>query len=139
MTRLRGHFTMTLICVGDTPVAEVRNALKPLAEDALNVTVRAVPANLRPDAKGTGAAAWLVSVHGADRLGIVAEIAGVIAQHGGNITDLATRLSGALYVLTAEVDLPGGADPGELTAALRQAAEVLGVEVTCEPLADDEL
>ena len=51
-----------------------------------------------------------MTVHGADRLGIVARLAGVIAEAGGNITDLSTRLSGALYVLLAEVDLPRSAD-----------------------------
>ena len=49
---------------------------------------------------------YLVTVHGADRLGIVARLASVIAGAGGNITDLSTRLVGDLYVLVAEVDLP---------------------------------
>ena len=35
-----------------------------------------------------------MTVHGADRLGIVARLASVIAEAGGNITDLTTRLSG---------------------------------------------
>ncbi len=51
---------------------------------------------------------YLVTVHGADRLGIVARLASTIAAAGGNITDLTTRLAGELYVLLAEVDLPPG-------------------------------
>ena len=32
----------------------------------------------------------------------------VLADAGGNITDLSTRLVGSLYVVVAEVDLPAG-------------------------------
>ncbi len=49
----------------------------------------------------------MVSVHGADRPGIVHRVGAAIAAAGGNITDLSTRLAGDLYVLVAEVDLPG--------------------------------
>ena len=51
----------------------------------------------------------VLSVHGADRLGIVAAVTRALAEAGGNITDLTTRLAGPLYVLVAEVDLPPGA------------------------------
>jgi len=130
MTRLRGHFAMTLICTGEPSAEEVEAALRPLAADgSLLATVREV----RPEADqpATGAP-YLVSVHGADRLGIVAAVTRVLAEAGGNITDLSTRLVGPLYTLFAEVDLPPGtADrvAGELS---RTAAE-LGVEVTIRP------
>ena len=68
-------------------------------------------------------------MHGADRLGIVAAVTRVVAAAGGNITDLTTRLTGPLYVLVAEVDLPDGrAD--DLRARLTEAADELGVDVT---------
>jgi glycine cleavage system transcriptional repressor len=73
--------------------------------------------------------AYLVSVHGADRLGIVAAISRVVAAAGGNITDLSTLLSGQLYLLIAEVDLPVGASD-EVAERLAVAASELGVEVT---------
>jgi glycine cleavage system transcriptional repressor len=126
MTRLRGHFAMTLICNG--PAApEVEAALEPLAAGGqLLATVREV----RPE---TGAASagepHLMSVHGADRLGIVAAVTRVLAEAGGNITDLTTRLTGPLYVLVAEVDLPAGAAAG-LQEQLARAADEVGVDVT---------
>ena len=64
-----------------------------------------------------GGEPYLLSVHGADRLGIVAAVTRVVADAGGNITDLTTRLVGPLYVLVAEVDLPEGV-PGELAERL---------------------
>jgi glycine cleavage system transcriptional repressor len=134
MTRLRGHFAMTLICTG--PDAEaVEKALAPICADGrLLATVRTVG----PEAAGSGAGEpYLVSVHGADRLGIVAAVTRVVAGAGGNITDLTTRLTGPLYVLVAEVDLrPGSAD--ELAVKLATAAQELGVDVTLRR-ADAEL
>ena len=126
MTRLRGHFAMTLICTGPSAEA-VEKALAPLtAEDGLLFTVRAVQPEADAAASGEP---YLVSVHGADRLGIVAAVTRVVAAAGGNITDLTTRLTGPLYVLVAEVDLPPGAAAGLQEQLARAAAEV-GVDVT---------
>ncbi|HEX5598681.1 MAG TPA: ACT domain-containing protein [Micromonosporaceae bacterium] len=126
MTRLRGHFAMTLICTGPT-VGEVETALSPLtAESQLVTTVRAV----RPDLEAApGGEPYLLSVHGADRLGIVAAVTRVVAQAGGNITDLTTRLTDPFYVLVAEVDLPpSSAD--EVSLRLAEVATDLDVGVT---------
>ena len=80
-----------------------------------------------------------MTVHGADRLGIVARLASVIAQAGGNITDLTTRLSGTLYVLLAEVDLPRSADVGALQARLVEVSAELGVDTSMRLIENDEL
>lgn len=135
MTRLRGHFAMTLVCTGPT-AAEVEAALAPLADGGrLLATVRAV----RPEdvATPTGVP-YLLTVHGADRLGIVAAVTRVLADVGGNITDLTTRLSGSLYLLVAEVDLPAQAVDVS-TARLAEVAAGLGVEVTLRPNEPDLL
>jgi glycine cleavage system transcriptional repressor len=55
---------------------------------------------------------------------------GVIASYGGNVTDLTTRLSGDLYVVVADVDVPLEVDLEALRASLDAAAEELGVDVT---------
>ena len=126
MTRLRGHFAMTLICTGPTDEA-VEKALAPIIADGrLMASVRAV----QPEGDGAESGEpYLVSVHGADRLGIVAAVTRVVAAAGGNITDLTTRLAGPLYVLVAEVDLPPGAADG-LAVRLAETAAELGVDVT---------
>ncbi len=136
MTLLRGHFAMTLICAGQTPASEVESALLPLVDDSLAVTVRELPEEAEQPALGEP---YLVTVHGADRLGIVARLAGVIAAADGNITDLTTRLSGDLYVLVAEVDLPAAADVDELRAEITRVAGELGVDATLRPVERDEL
>ncbi|MEV0805595.1 ACT domain-containing protein [Micromonospora sp. NPDC050200] len=134
MTRLRGHFAMTLICVGPA-AAEVEAALAPLAADGhLLATVRAVT----PDGAATRAGGpYVMAVHGADRMGIVAAMTRVLADAGGNVTDLSTRLAGSLYVVVAEVDLPPGT-ADELAERLAATAAELGVEVSLRP-ADPDL
>ncbi|WP_433213080.1 glycine cleavage system protein R [Dactylosporangium sp. CS-047395] len=133
MTRLRGHFAMTLVCAGPPTGAEVEAALEPLGADrTLLITVRSVVEEPAHESAGTP---HVITVHGADRLGIVATLARTVAESGGNITDLTTRLSGSLYVIIAEVDVT---DPDRLNEALRTAARRLDVEVSMRP-ADADL
>ncbi len=136
MTLLRGHFAMTLVCAGEASTEAVQQALTPLAASGLDVAVREVVPD--PDVP-SATATHLVTVYGADRLGIVARLVGVVAEAGANVTDLTTRLSGDLYVLLAEVALPSGVDPEVLRADLTRVAGELGVEVTLRPVENDEL
>jgi len=136
MTLLRGHFAMTLICAGSAEVATVEAALAPLVDTDLTVSVREVADAADQARPGES---YLVTVHGADRLGIVARLAGTIAGAGGNITDLTTRLSGDLYVLLAEVDLTPGSDEGAFRTAVTGVAAELGVDAGVRLLERDEL
>lgn len=127
MTRLRGHFAMTLICAGDIAASDVEAALSPLTADGqLLAEVRRVAPETDPTPSGEP---YLLSVHGADRLGIVAAVTRVVADAGGNITDLSTRLVGPLYVLVAEVEL-GRDVADELTDRLAEVGAALGVDVS---------
>jgi glycine cleavage system transcriptional repressor len=136
MTRLRGHFAMTLVCTGEPPAAEVEAALAPLTTDgSLTTSVRDVYPE--PGA-GDGGRPHVLTVHGADRLGIVATVTRAVAEFGGNVTDLTTRLSGDLYLLVAEVDVPA-ADADRLTERLAAVADLLGVEVSLRPVEADLL
>ena len=136
MTLLRGHFAMMLVCAGDATPADLEQALVAAVDSSLAVTVRPVPDEDDPVPVGS---THMVTVHGADRLGIVARLAGTIAAAGGNITDLTTRLTGSLYVLVAEVDLPPAADVARLRAALTDAGRELGVDVVMHRVENDEL
>jgi glycine cleavage system transcriptional repressor len=134
---LRGHFAMMLIVGSDRPAAEVEAALASVAEQLdLTVSVRSVAPDPAPSVPG---AHYVVTVHGADRPGIVAGISRVIAAHGGNVTDLGTRLTGRLYALTAEVDLPSEAAVDMLRPALAATAAELGVVAGIRPADADVL
>lgn len=137
MTLLRGHFAMTLICAGDAERSVVEEVLAALTADgSLTVTVREVSPGEASAAESTP---WVLTVHGGDRTGIVSSIVAEVAGVGGNVTDLTTRLAGDLYVLVAEIDLPGSADADALAAAVGHVATGLGVEATLRPADTDEL
>ena len=137
MTLLRGHFAMMLLCAGDCSEFAIAEALAPLGDDGtLNVSVRAVPAE---QAVPAGGSPYVLTVHGGDRPGIVSSVVAEVAALGGNITDLTTRLSGDLYLLIAEFDLPGGVDPATLEVAVAAAAATMGVRATVRPADVDEL
>jgi glycine cleavage system transcriptional repressor len=125
---------MTLVADIDWPSDVITGRLAPLADGGLGVFVRELP----PAAPTVESARFLLSVHGADRPGIVSAVTRRIADLGGNITDLSTRLAGTFYVLSAEVQLPvERAD--EATEALRAVAAELAVAVHLSPLEDDLL
>ena len=137
MTLLRGHFSMMLVCRGEASAADIEGALWELTSDGrLDVTVREVPADTRPRTKAAG---WVLTVHGGDRPGIVSSVVGEVAKVGGNITDLATRLSGDLYLLVAEIDLPSGTDVKALRRAIDAVCSELGVGATLREAESDDL
>ncbi|MFC0627743.1 glycine cleavage system protein R [Kribbella deserti] len=134
MTLLRGHFAMMLVCTGPEADA-VTEALSPLGGE-LVITVREVGPEQTHAPVGPP---YILSVHGADRPGIVSAITRLVAAVGGTVTDLSTRLSGALYVLTAEVELPATVNVAELRASLEVTGDELGVGVTLRPAESDDL
>jgi len=139
MTLLRGHFAMLLLVRTSAGTEDVEQALSGLTADGrLTVDVREVP-DLEVGAAPPSGRPFVLSVHGADRPGIVSALTGVVAGARGNVTDLTTRLSGELYVLVAEVSVPVDADLEPLERAVRAAADELGVDVSWRPLETDDL
>lgn len=137
MTLLRGHFAWTLIADLDVPADDVAARLAPLSDQGLVVSVLPVPVEeASPAAAGP---AYLLSVHGGDRPGIVSRLTRVLADVGGNVTDLTTRLAGGMYVLLAEVDVPANVDVAALQARVTEVAHELGVDATLRPHDPDVL
>jgi len=128
MTRLHGAFAAMVAARMPEGVGEdaVRVALAPVARDrGLTVTVQTVsdaPAEAAPDT--------LLTVYGADRPGIVTQVAEALAARGVNITDMDTRVAGApespVYVMLLEV-VGGELD---LSADLDALKRALGVDIT---------
>ena len=137
MTILRGHFAMTLVVAGDVSAAALETSLTDVARDfGLLLTVR----EIGDDAETVAAVApYVVSVYGADRIGIVARVTGLLADRGVNITDLTTRLHGEAYVMVVAADVPAAVDPDALAADLATLAADLGVAATLHPAAADVL
>jgi glycine cleavage system transcriptional repressor len=136
MTLLGGFFAWTLV-VG-TPVAsdDIAADLAFLESDDLVVTV--FPVTQQP-VSSASAVPFVISVHGADRVGIVSTMTAAIAERGGNVTDLATRLGGGLFIVIAEADFPPGTDADVLRAGLKEVGATVGVDVSVQPAETDVL
>jgi ACT domain-containing protein len=72
----------------------------------------------------------VLTVLGADRVGIVAGVTGVLAEMQVNIEDIRMALLGNMFTMIAMVNLSGSPAPfGEVQAALHGAGTSLGVQV----------
>ena len=136
---LRGHFAMTLVVDADASAdqleAKLTDAVRPLG---VSVTVRDVETGAPRRAQPTHS----LVAYAADRPGIVAGLAGVLADRSVNVTDLSSRLTAEdqpVYVMVAEVSLPSGLDPDELGRELEARGRELGVDVTFRPIEADTL
>ena len=129
MSILRGHFAMMLVVAAPDGLAaaQLEQALGgPASALDLVVAVRAIDDDVPASPTGD---TWAVSVHGADRPGIVHRVTALLADAGANVVDLSTRLLGAagesVYVMVLSITLPEGADD----AALGRRLDALGAEL----------
>lgn len=136
-TSLQGQFVGIFVAIpgagtgGDTLAAALRGRLEPLG---LFVHLRELGAPAAPPARP--AEAYVITTVGPDRPGLVAGIAGLLAEHGANITNLKALTRGAEgaqeYVTFYEVDVPAAADRLAFRTALRARAQELGLDVNLQ-------
>lgn len=146
MTNLAGQFAMVLVV--EVPEDEGAAALEEeLAAQTSSLGLTVVVRELAEGGQATGggteagatlaSSSWAVSLHGADRPGIVHRVTTVLAEHRANVVDLTTRTVGAadapVYVMLLQVTLPVGGDGAALDAALGVLAADLGVELHLRP------
>jgi glycine cleavage system transcriptional repressor len=144
MTILGGHFAMMLVVeipVDQQAVALEADLAAAVDELGLSVAVRPVVDTVTDDDAlddtADGTSAWSVSVHGADRPGIVHRVTTLLAKRGANVVDLNTRVIGdpplVAYVLLLRITLPAPTDVDALADELGTLAAALGVEVHLRP------
>ncbi|WP_447977337.1 glycine cleavage system protein R [Candidatus Nitrospira bockiana] len=141
MTRLRGEFTMmvTVRLPEGLRAEQVEGRLAPfIAPLGLTVVCRDLPAGAARRSPEPDLPLFILSVYGADHPGIVARVARVVADQGGNITDVNTRVVGAedrpVYIMILEIQLAPGVSPEPLQAALEDLKPALGVDLTFRAL-----
>jgi glycine cleavage system transcriptional repressor len=147
MTRLRGEFAMLLLV--RLPEGGSAEALEAAMRETgermgLSVVVRPLAVDEAfpepPDEPGHG---YILRVYGADRPGIVHAVTALLAERGGNVTDLNTRLlpgaGGPVYVLLLEVDLPSVEVAEGLRPELERLKGELRVEISLEELDEEAL
>ncbi len=75
----------------------------------------------------------IVAVLGSDRAGIVARVAGELAEHGANILDISQTILRGTFTMTMLVDLePMDCEFSVLHDAFEELAKELGVQITIQ-------
>lgn len=131
MARLGGNFAVMLMVEGGDAAA-LERLVRPVT-DELGLRLHVDPIDgalhrhLEPNVQ--------VTVHGADRPGIVAQVTGALARAGFNILDLSSDVGGSaerpIYVLLIDGHAAGGADAVERELAPLRAN---GIEVRINAL-----
>jgi glycine cleavage system transcriptional repressor len=144
MAVLRGHSAMMLVVAGpdELAAASLEKALaSTTVELDLSVMVRPIDPVAR--AEGEEAESWSVSVHGADRPGIVYEVTRILARAGLNITGVKTRVHGPParpeLSMALDVSVPAGVVGEEVAAELDNLARRLNVACSMRPTAAQTL
>lgn len=140
MTSLRGRFTMMLIV--QLAESEALGALKAsLAEleQRTGLTVQSQPISEEEASSVPQEPDCVITVSGADKVGIVHAVTDVLANNGVSIVDVSTRAregeQGDIYMMALEVVTAGKVEP--LRAPLAAVAEELGVDVELHELNED--
>lgn len=75
----------------------------------------------------------IITVLGSDRSGIVAAVAGVLAQHDVNILDISQTILQGIFTMTMLVDLGAAqVEFATLQEQLSQLSDELGVQITMQ-------
>jgi len=137
MTRLRGEFAMMVMVrlPSNLPPDLLTDRLAPrTAPLGLTVLCREITPQAASAEPPSKAPIFMLSVYGADRPGIVAQVAREVANQGGNITDMNTRVIGEadrpVYVMVLEVQIQPGQNTELLQEALARLKPTLGVDIT---------
>ncbi len=132
MALLGGHFaTMLIVALPDEADLGALEAGLVDATRGMDLVLSVRPVAEAPAGHLEGRP-YVLTVYGADRPGIVADVTGALAGRGVNITDLATHVTeDHVYVMLIEVTLPPGVDDAAVEADLRAAAS--GVDVAFRP------
>ena len=132
MMRLGGNFTIMLMVGHEGYASEVEAILAPVADDlGLRLHVDRIEGHLHdhlvPDVR--------VTVFGADRAGIVAQVTGLLAEAGLNILDLESDVGGSeqapIYIMHIEGTAGDGIE--RLRETLADLADE-GIDIRVEPI-----
>jgi glycine cleavage system transcriptional repressor len=130
-TTLRGWFTLILLATfaGETSADDVRAAL---ADPDLDVIVREVTEQLPPEPEQPSGEEYVLAVRGPDRVGLLADVARICAEHSLNILDLSTRKSDGQYLTLLQLDAHAARPLDQVRAALEAAGAARGFAYTLQ-------
>jgi glycine cleavage system transcriptional repressor len=144
MTLLRGEFALILMCEVPEQVSlnELQRQLDALEKQlGMRIHVRSMTAAELAEAPEQQNA-FIVSVYGADRPGIVARVTRALADEHINVTDVQTKSTGCenkVFLMILEVAAPENVTLPGLETSLRRTAQQLEVDISVRALEAAEL
>ncbi len=136
MTILKNQFAMILIIEPGPGVDRdsLQEKLKEVGRElGLRITVNEVDDQELDTSKWDQAQRCIVTVFGADKIGIVYKVSNIIAERGINIADVKTKVikreEGNIYAMILEIDVPPTTDMDEFKEALQGTAKELEVDI----------
>jgi len=132
MLRMGGNFSMLMMVSGAAGVAAVEDIVRSIAEEMrLHVHVDRIAGGLHRHLVPN----LHVTVTGADRAGIVAQVTGALAEAGFNILDLASDVAGTVDEPVYIMQIDGVADvPLEEIEDAVSGLRAKGVDVRVSPI-----
>ena len=112
-------------------LSELKAALADL-ERRTGLTIQSQPLSREEVSRSTPEPDCVVTVHGADQLGIVYEVSNALAEQGISIVDVSTQVREGVYIIALEAHAGDRLD--ELGGVLREVAERLNVDIECHRL-----
>jgi len=138
MTALRGRFTMMMIV--SLPEGRSLGELKAVLAELEQRTRLSVQSQVISDEEASTPALQpdhVITVHGADQVGIVHAVTAALADAGASIVDVSTEQragsDGPVYMMVLEVNANGR---DSINATLQVVAERIGVSVEVHALDD---
>lgn len=133
MTRLGGNFAVMLMTQYEGSTEALEKIVAPAAGDlSLRLHIDPIEGELHRHVEPN----VRVSVYGADRAGIVAEVTGALAEAGLNILDLESDVGGSsqrpIYIMHIEGHAEGGAD--EVKRIMEALTKEKNIEVQVAPI-----
>jgi glycine cleavage system transcriptional repressor len=137
MTILEDEFAIILIMSipENMDISALSKDLKAV-EKSVGLTIHLKEIPKRSAARGQ-ASNYIITLHGADKAGIVYRCADALSRFGINITDLETKVIGdekKVYIMVMEVYSPKEADLKNLEKDLSRLGESLGVTIKIKPI-----
>ncbi len=137
MTILEDEFAIILIMSmpEGKDAASLRKALKAVEKSVgLTIHLKEIPERTKAAQPSSN---YIITLHGADKAGIVYRCAEALSKYGVNITDLETKVIGdekKVYIMVMEVWSPDGADIKKLEKELDAIGTGLGVTIKIKPI-----
>lgn len=138
MTILEDEFAIILIMTLPRP-AGLKALLGDLkkVEESMELTIHVK--EIRKETAPAGAQSnYIITLHGADKAGIVYKTSALLAEMGINVTDLETKIlpgeGRKVYIMVMEVYTPGAVDIKKVEDRLKKLAANLGVTIKIKPV-----